>query len=90
MFFLDTSVEKCSKTYLDLFDDINKKIYQYGKIVLNNRRFGFDKKVNHNNFEDLLIYRDILKVKLECDDCLCDYSIDSVVSKIKELTLSIC
>lgn len=90
MFFFDTIVEKRTNTFDDLFKSIDSKIYQYGKIVLNNRKYGFDKKINHQAFDDLTNYRDILKMKLECDECLCEYCLDDIISKINKLTITIC
>ena len=51
-------------------------------IHLSNRRFVFNAKVNHQAFDDLLNYRDILKMKLETGKVKNKYAI---INKIKQL-----
>lgn len=90
MFFIDTTVEPRNKTYCEIFDAIDAKVAQYGKILLYNHLYSFNSKVNHEVFDDLMNYKEILKMKLDCDECLCTYTTDEIISKIRKLTNSIC
>ena len=93
MFFLDTTFtnKKTNKElYNGIFDEINTKIRKYSDFALFNYKYGFNHKLDHLVFEDLLTYREILEMKLNCDDCLCDFSTNAILAKIKKLTNSIC
>lgn len=91
MLFLKTRfANTCNNIYNELFKEIDIKVLQCAKLLLNDIRFGFNTKINYKAYEDLETYKEILKRMIHCSDCLCDINIKVVVSKIRALTNSIC
>jgi hypothetical protein len=89
--FINPSVEKSCKTPLcDLFEVIDKKIAQYGLEQLNNIRFGFNTNINYDAYEDIIVYKDILRSVVNNADWMCDVNVNQVISKIRKLTNSLC
>lgn len=71
-------------------DSIDDKIYQYATDLLNNIRYGFETPINYKNFEDISLYKEILQSKIYCDYCLCDFDLNVIISRIKQLTSQLC
>lgn len=74
--------------YDSLFNKINKRIYKYSKLEYNNLRFFLNKKLNCDDedaYDKLLYYRELLTRKLAGDECLCDFSTQEIISRIKKL-----
>jgi hypothetical protein len=92
MLFIKNKLDSnnCENLYCDLFDEIDRKITQYASTELNNIRYSFTNKVNYNSYEDLILYRSILKNMLYCSDCLCGEDINKIISNIRKITNSIC
>lgn len=89
--FINTSVDKsCVSPICDLFSDIDEKLATLGVNQLNNIRFGFNTSINYDNYEDLVVYRDILSGVVNNADWLCDVNVNLVISKIRKLTNSLC
>ena len=55
------------------------------KQVVNKKRFLLKTKIDLDKLEDLYIYLDLYKRKLECDDCLAGYSLEFLRGKINKL-----
>lgn len=71
-----------------LVKQIDKKLHKLSKIELNNIRFHLDKHLdnfNEDDFNDLQYYKYVLLRKMNNDDCLCDFSMDLIISRIKGL-----
>lgn len=74
--------------YDKLFNQINKRIYKHSKLEYNNLRFFLNKKLDCNiddAYDKLVYYRELLTRKIACDECLSEFHIDEIVSKIKKL-----
>jgi len=74
-----------NKSLNDLLDSLDRKIVDIAVTQVNNVRFGLDKPVDIELYEDLLIYKDILLDKLLGCNCLDDEYIVYIISKIKHL-----
>ncbi len=68
-----------------LIDAIDTRIAEIAVVEYNNVRFGFQGKVNIEQYEDLLIYRKMLLDKLLGCTCLQDVYLLKIVSKLKKL-----
>lgn len=68
-----------------LLDDIDSKIVDIATVQLSNVKYGFDKEVAIERYEDLIIYKDILLDKLLGCNCLDDEYIVYIITKIKQL-----
>lgn len=69
----------------DLLDRVDRRIVDIAIVELNNVRFGFAQVVNYEQYEDLLIYKEILMDKLLGCNCLDDQFLIKIVSKLKKL-----
>lgn len=69
-----------------LIDDVDNRIVQIAIVQYNNVRFGFQQFVDMEQYEDLLIYKEILLDKLLGCNCLDDQFLLKIVSKLKKLT----
>lgn len=55
------------------------------KEVVNKKRFLLKTSIDLDKLEDLYIYLDLYKRKLECDECLAGYDIEFLKKKINKL-----
>lgn len=77
-----SSVEQLNK----LLDAIDKKIAAVAVCQYDNYRFGFERPVDLDAYEDLLTYKEILLDKLLGCNCLEDQRIILLNSRIRQLT----
>ena len=75
-----------NKELNNLLSMIDAKIGTMAICEYNNVRFGFDKEVDLNLYEDLLQYKEILMDKLLGCDCLDDVMLISINNKIRKIT----
>lgn len=68
-----------------LLDSVDRRIAEIAIVQLNNTRFGFRQEVNFDQYDDLLIYKEILMDKLMGCNCLDDQFLIKIVSKLKKL-----
>jgi len=74
--------------YNEVLDKIDQRIYKYAKLNYNNIRFFLNKKLNCDDedaYDKLVYYKELLTRKLACDQCLSEFTINEIVSKIKKL-----
>lgn len=71
----------------NLLDRIDRKIAQLATNLLNNYRFGFNRFIDLDLYEDLLTYKEILLDKLLGCNCLNDAKIILINSKIRKLII---
>jgi len=69
----------------NLIESIDKKILDIATCEYNNIRFGFNKVIDYNKYEDLLIMKEILLDKLLGCNCLDDKFLININFNIKKL-----
>lgn len=73
-----------TKDMSDLFCKIDKKLSSYSEKYLNKLRFGTNDKIDKDTFFILKNYRDILELKVGNSPCMRNYSLDDIISVIKQ------
>lgn len=68
-----------------LVDAVDARIAELAIVAMNNVRFGFDKTVDYEQYEDLLIYKKMLYRKLLGCNCLEDQLLLKIISRLKKL-----
>lgn len=74
-----------SKFLSKLIYEINCKLASSGYKSLQNRKFGFNFKLEDNaDYLMLAEYKGIIEDLIKCDDCLnCTYTLEDIISSIK-------
>lgn len=71
-----------------LLDLINNRLAVLGRYTWEDCAFGIPHKNYQSDFEDLRTYRDIILWKIGGCDCMGQYPLTKIISKIKSLTNS--
>jgi len=86
MLFIQPNLDKNHiQNLTDLLEEIDTAIYKIAQVLLDNIRFGFNKKVDYDSWDDLVTYKSILTDIMYCADFMCNVNVNTVVSKIKTL-----
>lgn len=72
----------------DLLCQLNKRISSLAKVKLNSERFGSNEKIDEDKYFILVKYKEILILKANGSACLKDYSLDSIMSIIRQYLTS--
>lgn len=66
----------------DIFEDIDKRIVKEASKLLDNIRFGMDKKVNLHKAHQIIDLKNILTSKVNCSNNFSEYEVSFLYSLI--------
>lgn len=76
----------CSTSNINnILGNIDKTLANVSLALLNNIRFSLTNEIPSNTFEDLVLYKNIIKAKLMGNESLQELSWDVLLSKVKNI-----
>ena len=76
----------CSTSNINnILGSIDKTLANISLALLNNIRFSLTNEIHTNTFEDLVLYKNIIKSKIMGHESLQDVSWDVLLSKVKNI-----
>jgi len=82
---MTTRFQSCDSLYCTILNDIDKWKHKIGMRALNNIRYGLDKYIPWEDWDNMLVYKSILTKMLYCSDCFCDADSKDVINKIRKI-----